>query len=74
MGTKKPKKGVPPDSFAAKLTALRNKRELSIYALAKLSGLTIEAISKLEDGGRVPSWDSVVKLAEALDVSCEAFR
>ena len=46
---------------------------MSIYALAKKTGLTTQGLSRLEKGGREPTWGTVQLLAAALGVSCEEF-
>ena len=59
--------------FGTRLTELREAAGLSQYALAKKSGVTAQAISKLEQGERDPSWSTVVKLARALGIGVEKF-
>lgn len=61
-------------AFARKLTAAREEAGLSIYALAKQAGLSLQAVTMLEKGGRDPTWDTIQKLSKALGVSCETFR
>jgi transcriptional regulator with XRE-family HTH domain len=41
--------------------------------LAKLSGLSKQALSNLELGNREPNWNTVQRLAAALGVSCDDF-
>jgi transcriptional regulator with XRE-family HTH domain len=60
-------------TFARRLQTLREAAGLSQYALAKRSGLSKQALSRLELGDREPSWTTVQSLAAALSVSCEAF-
>jgi transcriptional regulator with XRE-family HTH domain len=62
-----------PPFFATRLQALREKAGLSQYALAKLSGLSKQALSSLELGLREPNWNTVQRLAAALGVSCDDF-
>jgi len=59
--------------FADQLKRLREDAGISQYELARRAGLSKQAMSQLELGQRQPSWATVVKLAEALDVSVEAF-
>jgi transcriptional regulator with XRE-family HTH domain len=59
--------------FAEKLKVLRESAGLSQYALAKRAGLSKQGLSKLELGQRKPAWTTVLALAKALGVSCEAF-
>jgi transcriptional regulator with XRE-family HTH domain len=61
------------DTFAARLTALREAAGVSQYRLAQLSGITKQTISNLERGETSPSWETVQLLAKALGVSCEEF-
>lgn len=42
--------------------------------LADKAGIHRVALAKLEGGTNSPSWETVVKLCEALGVSCEVFR
>jgi transcriptional regulator with XRE-family HTH domain len=60
-------------AFARRLQAARRAAGLSMFALGKLSGLTRQALSRLERGEREPTWHTVQLLAGALGVSCEAF-
>ena len=59
--------------FAGRLRELREAAGLSQYALAKRSGLTKQAISRLEHGTRDPAWETVQRLALALGVDCRSF-
>lgn len=49
----------------------REGKHLSKTELAKLTGLTIAAMSQFESGVREPSLDSLRKLADALGVSTD---
>jgi len=60
---------MPGGSFAANLDAARAARGYSNEELARRSGLNIAAIYRLVDGTYWPKLSSVLKLAEALDVS-----
>jgi transcriptional regulator with XRE-family HTH domain len=59
--------------FANRLRELRDAAGLSQYALAKLTGLKKQTLSKLETGRHDPSWTTIQLLALALDVDCEEF-
>jgi transcriptional regulator with XRE-family HTH domain len=59
--------------FADRLQELRDAAGLSQYALAKRSGITKQAVSRLEKGERDPNWETVQRLALALGVDCRAF-
>lgn len=60
-------------TFAGRLKEERERKGLSIYALAKSSGMSKQALGKLEAGKRQPAWDTVQVIAKALGVSCEVF-
>jgi transcriptional regulator with XRE-family HTH domain len=67
-----PKKpSLPP--FAARLKALRERAGLTVYALAKRTGLNEASLYRLA-AGRDPTWDTVQKLSDALGISTEEFR
>jgi transcriptional regulator with XRE-family HTH domain len=60
--------------FAGRLRELREAAGLSRKELADKAGLQSEAgIRNLEQGVRRPTWETVLALARALGVSCEAF-
>jgi XRE family transcriptional regulator, regulator of sulfur utilization len=59
--------------FAGVLRRLREGAGLTLSALARKSGVTKQALSKLERGVNGPTWDTVQRLALALDVDCLAF-
>ncbi len=62
-------------SFAARLRALRTEAGLSVTELATKSGINRTYIHNLEDGRRVdPRLSLLVKLADALGVTLDAFR
>lgn len=63
-----------PQTFAARLRALRAGAGLTAYALAKKSGVSKQTLSSLEAGNANPSWDVLCKLADALEVPLDAFR
>jgi transcriptional regulator with XRE-family HTH domain len=60
--------------FAARLQALREASHMSQQDLADASGVHRVSLARLELGEQQPSWETVVKLADALGVSTEAFR
>jgi transcriptional regulator with XRE-family HTH domain len=59
--------------FAQKLRLLRDEAKLSEAKLAEASGIGYHAIHKYGLGIRMPSFAAVVKIAQALGVTCEAF-
>jgi DNA-binding XRE family transcriptional regulator len=62
------------DLFAARLRQLREERNLTQDELAKRAGVGQAMISLLEQGDRQPSWPTVCRLADALDVRVEVFQ
>jgi transcriptional regulator with XRE-family HTH domain len=61
------------ESFASRLTAVREKAGLSQYELAKRTALTRQTVSWLETGKSVPNWPTERLLAAALGVDYAAF-
>jgi len=59
--------------FQDVLRNLRQSTGLTQEQLADKSGVAVSSLRCHEQGQRMPSWVSVVKLAKALDVSCDAF-
>ncbi len=64
---------MPDMSFAAILKHLRTQAGLSVAALAARSGLHRQTIYKLERGS-IPEWNTVQRIAEALNVSTDELR
>jgi transcriptional regulator with XRE-family HTH domain len=61
--------------FGKRLRYLRRHRDLTQEQLAELVGLTVNFIGQLERGQLAPSFETVEKLAQALDVEVvELFR
>jgi transcriptional regulator with XRE-family HTH domain len=56
-----------------RLRELRTERGLSMRALARLSGLSTNALSMIERGKTSPSVSTLYKLSEALEVPITAF-
>jgi transcriptional regulator with XRE-family HTH domain len=61
------------ETFARRLTQMRKAAGLSKYEVAKRSGLSHQAVAKLE-GGAEPSWNTVRRLAHVLGVGVGAFE
>jgi len=59
------------DRFSEHLQQIRQAKGLSQGDLAKRTGLKPAAISHFETGQRKPSFDNLIKLAEALGVSMD---
>lgn len=57
----------------SRLRELRQERGLSMRALARLSGLSTNALSMIERGKTSPSVSTLYKLSEALEVPITAF-
>ena len=59
--------------FAGRLRELREQAGLTQPQLADRAELSKAGIADLEQGRRQPTWETVVALAKALGVSCDAF-
>jgi transcriptional regulator with XRE-family HTH domain len=59
------------DRFRNQLRALREMRGLTQGELGTRAGIAAASVSHFETGQRVPSLDSLVKLADALQVSVD---
>lgn len=62
------------DDFTLRLGALREKAGLTQVQLAEKAGLSKQAVAALEQGTRGPTWDTVRRLAHALNVGVEEFK
>jgi DNA-binding XRE family transcriptional regulator len=62
------------DDFARRLKELRENEGLTQSQLAEKAGLSVQAISALENEIRAPSWETVRRLALALKVEEKEFR
>ena len=60
--------------FAYKLRELREAADLTQGELAERAGLDRVTVARFEAGTHPPSWPSIQALADALGVTCEAFR
>lgn len=59
----------PQPALGEAIRQLRNKRRLSQEDLAHAAGVTTGTISAIERGNSNPTWGTVKRIAEALDVS-----
>jgi transcriptional regulator with XRE-family HTH domain len=59
--------------FAGRLRFLRESAGLTQQQLAERAGLNRHGLAKLEQGVGEPHWPTVIALAKALGVTCEAF-
>jgi transcriptional regulator with XRE-family HTH domain len=60
------------DAFRSNLLAFRKLRSLTQSQLGGRAGIAAASVSHFETGQRVPSLESLVKLADALGVSVDA--
>jgi transcriptional regulator with XRE-family HTH domain len=58
-------------AFHERLKALRDAAGLSQEALARAAGISTSAVTKLEQAGKEPSWDTAKKLAKALGATLD---
>jgi len=58
-------------SGESRLTVWRKYRKQTLAKLAKTCGVSVAAISQIENGKRTPSVDLLVKLSRALDCDME---
>ena len=62
------------DDFTLRLREKREEAGFTQVQLAEKAGLSPQAIAALEQGKRGPTWDTVRRLAHALNVGVEAFK
>lgn len=60
-------------AFGSRLRAIRTAAGMTLAELADKAGLEANALARLERGEREPMWPTVLKLAEALGVTPDAF-
>jgi len=66
--------GESEQEFGRRLRELREQAGLTQAQLGEKIGVGWLAVSRWENGTREPGWGNVKALADALGVSCEAFR
>ncbi|MEW7290216.1 helix-turn-helix domain-containing protein [Aquimarina sp. 2304DJ70-9] len=54
--------------FGLKIKQIRTEKELSLFGLSKLSGLSKSYLNEIEKGKKYPKTDKIIKLAETLEV------
>lgn len=59
-------------SFGSKLSAARRQKNLTQEQLAQLLGVTRQAVSRWESDVAYPETEKIVRLAQVLEVSCDA--
>ena len=57
--------------FRKRLVKIRGLRDLTQTELASRAGMMPAAISQFESGTRVPAFDSLVKMADALNITVD---
>lgn len=62
-------KKIDPANLAGRLKELRLTRQLSQGELAKLAGIPQSLVALVESGGRMPRYNSLCALANALGVT-----
>ena len=60
-------------AFGARLRALREAAGLTQAKLAEKADMQPSVLARLERGEREPTWPTVLKLAESLSVTPDAF-
>lgn len=61
-------------AFGQRLRELREAAGLSQSALGEAAGMTYQNVARFERGLRSPSWESLLRLASALNVGLDAFQ
>lgn len=59
--------------FGKRLRKFRRNKDLTQEKLAELAGISVDFVSLIERGLSSPSFDTIQKLADILDVKFEAF-
>ena len=58
-----------------KLKKMLDEKKITTYQLSKLTGISEQSLSKLRNGlSKELSFRSMVKIADALDISLDEFR
>jgi transcriptional regulator with XRE-family HTH domain len=60
--------------FGERLRALRVAAGMTQQELADKAEMHSQSVNRLERGGRSPSWEIVLRLAQALGVSTDDFK
>jgi transcriptional regulator with XRE-family HTH domain len=64
-----PRAPKPDPALASALRRLREDRDLTREALAFHAGLTTGSLARIELGQSSPGWDTIRKVAKALEIS-----
>jgi transcriptional regulator with XRE-family HTH domain len=63
-------KVLPPDqTLASVLRRLRQEREITQEALAFHANITVSTLARIERGVSNPTWTTLLKIADALDIT-----
>lgn len=58
-----------------KIKKMLDEKQITTYQLSKLTGISEQSFSKLRNGlSKELSFNSMVKIADALDISLDEFR
>ncbi|MGM9680962.1 MAG: helix-turn-helix domain-containing protein [Eubacteriales bacterium] len=68
-GTEKP--NITAEAFGNRLRAIRTKKNIPVQEIADKVGCQRNFIFQLETGQKFPSFDTLIRLIEALDVSAD---
>ena len=55
--------------FGLKLNQIRTEKNLSLFGLSKLTGLSKSYLNEIEKGKKYPKTDKIIILSEKLEVS-----
>lgn len=59
------------DGFPERLKKLRERRRMNRKALGELCGMSKSAISRYENGERIPDINTAMKIADVFDVTMD---
>ena len=59
------------NSFAERLTQLRNEKGLKREDVAKVLGCSVSAVGNYENGNRTPDFDSLIKLVDYFNTTID---
>lgn len=60
--------------FPERLKEIRERKNITQQQLADLIGVGQTAVARWETGVRKPTWESVLAICDALEISCDEFR
>lgn len=59
--------------FGSRLRAVREAKQMTLSELAEATGMHASNLARMESGEREPTWLTVLRLAEAVGVTPDAF-